>query len=141
MPTNIYYTKKFNSGRDLADFLNFTETSPIEEGTGYVDTEALIATSQTVYSDWRDIDGNGTDLAGVLVLSGAVNADIYRTLGAATAADRIAVSGHTNQGSSNSPVNYRVYAAAPTFTGTISNISVGSEGVILTWYKQAKLHF
>ena len=142
MSINIYYTKKFNTHKDLADFLNFSGQNPIEYGTGYVTSASnLVAVTQNVYSDWQDIDGEGDDLAGYVVLSGAAHGDIFRAIGTPSASGTVPVSGHNQQGSAESPVNYRIYSDIPTFGGTIESITQDPDGIVLTWYESGKLHF
>lgn len=136
-----YYSKKFNSGKDLVDYLNFSGTIPTESGTGFVSSSNFTAVTTTNFEDFQDIDGTGTDISGVIVLSGARNADIFRALGTPTAAKVIPVSGHANLGTSSAPVNYRIYASDPSFGGTIESIRSTSEGFTLIWKSSTKLHF
>ena len=136
-----YYSKKFNSGKDLVDYFNFSGINPIEQGTGFVDTAVFTAVTTTNYEDFQDINGQGQDISGVIVLSGARNADIFRALGTPTGAKVVPVSGHANLGTVSAPVNYRIYSADPSFSGTIVKIEGTSEGFTLIWKSSTKLHF
>tara|TARA_Y100001938_G_C7778759_1_gene276888 strand:- start:77 stop:508 length:432 start_codon:yes stop_codon:yes gene_type:complete len=139
-----YYTKKFKNTTELAAFLNFSEATILEYGTGYVSSNNLIAVTQTNYSDWRDIDDLGADLAGVVIISGASASDQFRTLGAAGDTGTIAISpSHSDIGTLENPVNYRVYSAATTFpsSGEIKNIYSIDNGIVLLWTDAAPIHF
>jgi hypothetical protein len=145
MATN-YYVKKFKTTTEFHEFMNFTDSTPLEYGTGYVDSNDLVAVTQTNFTDWRDTDGLGADLAGVVILSGAAAADQFKTLGSAdvSVTGTIAISGgHANLGTSGAPVNYRVYSAATTFpsTGTIVSISSIDNGIMLLYKDAAPIYF
>ena len=136
-----YYAKKLNGTTELASFLNFTGTIPTEEGTGYVNSNVLTAVTQTNFSDWQDVDGVGTDIAGVLLVSGGTNAQQYASITSVPSASSVGAT-IDNIGTSSSPVNYRIYAADPKFTGTIVELRVGGSGeIIIVWTESGKLHF
>ena len=136
-----YYVRKFDNSTDLASYLNFTNTNPTDYGTGYVTGNVLTAVTQNNYDDWTDIDGGGTDISGVLHVSGGTNAQQYATITSVPTASTLGAT-ISNIGSSSSPVNYRIYAADPKFTGTIQELRVGANGeVVMVWTAAGKLHF
>jgi len=143
MATN-YYVKKFKTTTEFHEFMNFTDSTPTEYGTGYVTGNNLVAVTQTNFSDWRDVDGLGADLSGKVIISGADAGDQFATLGAAAATGTIALSpSHADIGTVSAPVNYRIYSAATTFpaTGSIVSISSIDNGIMLLYKDAAPLYF
>ena len=134
-----YYVKKFTTTTALASYLNFTETSPIEEGTGYVAANVLTAVTQTNFADWQDV--NSADIAGVILISGGTNAQQYASISSVPSATTAGAT-ITNIGTAGTPVNYRIYASDPKFSGTITELRVGGNGeIVMIWTDSGKLHF
>ena len=112
-------TRKFRSTVELMDFMN---GGPVKEyGQGYVNSNVLHAVSAgTVYSNWQDIDGSGTDLSGYVVISGS---DTYTALSSAASATSTNIASLGNVGTQGNPVYYRIYTNEPLATNTIVHLS------------------
>lgn len=145
MATN-YYAKKFASTSEVAEFLNFGAGTLKEYGTGYISgTNLFTAVTQSNYEDWEDIDGSGTNLSGVLILSGQVATEQFTSFATSdvASASSITLSGMTNIGTSSSPVAYRIYDVAGTFpsAGSIEILSQVDSGFLLVWKNAAPVYF
>jgi len=145
MATN-YYAKKFASTSEIAEFLNFGAGTLKESGTGFISgTNLFTAVTQNTYNDWTDIDGGGTSLSGVLILSGQVAGEQFTSFATSdvATASTINLTGMTNIGSSGSPVAYRIYDVARTFpsAGSIEILSQVDSGFLLVWKNAAPVYF
>jgi len=145
MATN-YYAKKFASTSEIAEFLNFGAGTLKESGTGFISgTNLFTAVTQNTYNDWTDIDGGGTSLSGVLILSGQVAGEQFTSFATSdvATASTINLTGMTNIGSSGSPVAYRIYDVAGTFpsAGSIEILSQVDSGFLLVWKNAAPVYF
>lgn len=140
--TTLYRTKTFPTLGEFRDFLNYGGGTLLASGTGYVDGSNVFHAVTSSVADFDDIDGQGTAISGVIVLTGGNHSDVFRLLGAVVDADSVNVGGHTQQGSPADPVKFKIFDQVPTFEGTIIHTSQSDETISVVWSDtHSNLHF